>query len=91
MAISVLRTLERSMVMRRCVSTLLGKRVTDVTWNRTAGAVVTAVLDPPLQRRDRRLPGVVLDGRRLRDWFASTAPTPGRLTKTRSTTAFSDA
>src|SRR6266540_1128021 len=79
MAISVLRTLERSMVMRRCVSTLLGKRVTDVTWNRTAGAVVTAVLDPPLQRRDRRLPGLVLDGRRLRHWVrldgANTWPT----------------
>jgi hypothetical protein len=66
-AICVVGTLEGGVVMRGRVSTLLRKGVAHVAWNRTPGAVVTAVFDPPLQRFDGRLPRVVLDGRCLRD------------------------
>src|SRR5512132_647997 len=59
--------LNGGVVVHGCVAALLGEPVADVARNRAAGAVVAALLDPLLQRLDRRRLRVVLNRRRLRD------------------------
>src|SRR5262249_45303753 len=54
-------------IVRRRVTPFLRERIADVTRNRAAGAVETALIHPLLQRLDRRRRRVVLDRRRLRD------------------------
>ena len=55
----------------------LRHRVADMGEHRLAGAVVTALLDPPPQLSDRRLRGVVGDRRRLRHRIGFHQPDPG--------------
>ena len=90
-AVRVLGALDGGVVERRCVAALLRQRVADMARNRAAGAVIAALLDPLLQRLDRRCPRVVFDGRRLRDRVRLHARDAGRFASTRSTTAFSEA